>query len=110
MLLPHGGIVPIYEGQFNVCINGPRFTLFHRERPILEGGIGIGRDSTWTELNGIVKDLNWTLEATPRDGLWLAEVPLASIYELKKEPINWVFDFVRHLGAAMIRSDSNRLF
>ncbi len=106
-LLPYGGVVPIFEGQFNVCINGARFTLFYKNAPILEGGIGIGCDSTWIELHSVIKSLDWTLEATPRDGLWLAEVPLASIYELKNEPINWVFDFVRHLAVAMIESGSN---
>ena len=109
-LLPHGGIVPVFEGQFSVRINGPRFTLFHEDVPIHEGGIGIGCDSTWIELHGIIKDLDWTLEAKPRDGLWVAEVPLASIYQLKEEPINWVFEFVRHLAAAMISSHSNGLF
>ena len=107
-LLPHGGIVPIFEGQFKVCINGPRFTLFHKDVPIHEGGVGIRRDSTWIELIAIIKDLHWALEAKPRDGLWVAEVPLASIYELKEEPINWVFDFVRHLAVAMLSSDSNK--
>jgi hypothetical protein len=106
-LLPHGGVIPIFEGQFSVCINGSRFTLFHNDKPIHEGGIGVGRDSTWIELTDIIKDLKWTLEAKPRDGLWVAEVPLASIYKLKDDPINWVFDFVRHLAAAMIASQSN---
>lgn len=107
-LLPFGGLVPVFEGQFWVSIRGPRFTLFHKDMPIHEGGIGIGCDSTWAELHGVIKDLDWTLEAIPRDGLWVAEIPLASIYELGEEPINWIFDFVRHLAAAMICSDSNR--
>lgn len=102
--------MPIFEGQFNVCIIGPRFTLFHRGVEIHCGGIGIGRDSTWVHLHGIIKSLGWTLQAKPRDGLWLGEIPLASIYELKEEPINWVYDFVRHLAVAMISSDSGRLF
>ena len=105
-LLPHGGVVPIFEGQFNVAINGARFTLSYKNLPILEGGIGIGYDSTWIELHSVIKSLDWTLEAMPRDGLWLAEVPLASIYELKDEPINWVFDFIRHLAVAMIKTGS----
>ena len=107
-LLPHGGVIPIFAGQFTVRIQGPRFTLFHQGIPIHEGGVGIGRDSTWQQLHGIINDLDWTLEAQPRDGLWLGEIPLASIYELKEDPINWVFDFVRHLAVAMIGSDSNR--
>lgn len=107
-LLPFGGLVPVFEGQFWVSIRGPRFTLFHNDMPIQEGGIGIGPDSTWHELHGVIKGLDWTLEADPRDGLWVAEIPLASIYELGEEPINWVFDFVRHLAAAMIESDPNR--
>lgn len=107
-LLPFGGLVPVFEGQFWVSIRGPRFTLFREDMPIHEGGIGIGCDSTWVELCGVLKDLDWTLEAKPTDGLWLAEIPLASIYELGEEPINWVFDFVRHLAAAMIVSDTNR--
>lgn len=97
----------MFAGQFSVEINGPRFTLFCRNEPILEGGIGIGCDSTWVELAGVIKQLKWTLEAKPRDGLWVAEVPLASIYQLDEEPINWVFDFVRHLAVAMIRLMSN---
>lgn len=107
MLLPHGGIVPVFEGQFNVHIKGPRFTLFYKDIPIEEGGVGIGCDSTWIELIGVIRNLGWTLEAKLRDGLWVAEVPLTTIYELKEEPINWVFDFVRHLAVAMIASDSN---
>lgn len=107
-LLPFGGLVPAFEGQFRVSIRGPRFTLFYEDMPIHEGAIGIGCDSTWAEMHGVIKDLDWTLEANPRDGLWVAEIPLASIYELGEEPINWVFDFVRYLAAAMIRSDSNR--
>jgi hypothetical protein len=110
MLLPHGGTVPIFAGQFHVGIKGPRFTLFYKNIPIHEGGIGIGCDSTWIELTGVIKGMDWTIEAKPRDGLWVAEVPLASIYELKEEPINWVFDFVRHLAVAMIHSDSNGPF
>jgi hypothetical protein len=105
-LLPYGGVVPIFEGQFSVSIKRSRFTLFHHYTPIHEGGIGIGCDSTWMELNNLIKSLGWTLEAEPRDGLWLAELPLASIYELKNEPINWVFDFARHLAVAMIESGS----
>lgn len=107
-LLPSGGWVPHFAGQFRVSIKGPRFTLFHKDCPIHEGGIGMGRDMTWIELHGIIKDLDWTLEATPRPGLWVAEIPLSYIYELKGAPINWVSDFVRHLAAAMIASDSNR--
>lgn len=107
-LLPLGGLIPIFSGQFRVSIHGPRFTLFHQDLPIFEGGIGLGRDSTWIELHKIIKALDWTLEAKARDGLWVAEVPLAPINELEDEPINWVFDFVRHLAAAMITSDSNR--
>jgi hypothetical protein len=107
MLLPHGGIVPIFAGQFNVSINGPRFTLFYKDIPIQEGGTGIGCDSTWRELTGLIRGLGWHLEAKPRDGLWVAEVPLTTIYELKEEPINWVFDFVCHLAVAMFTSDSN---
>lgn len=109
MLLPHGGVVPVFEGQFNVRIKGPRFTLLYNDMPIEEAGVGIGCDSTWIGLTRVIKDLDWTLEAKPRDGLWVAEVPLESIYQLKHEPINWVFDFVRHLAVAMIDSDSNRL-
>lgn len=107
-LLPHGGLLPIYNGQFNVSIRGPRFTLFHYTTKIHEGGIGIGCDSTWIELHGIIENLGWTLEANPRDGLWLAEIPLSNIYDLEDEPIDWVFDFLRHLAAAMVSSDSNR--
>lgn len=107
-LLPYGGRIPHLEGPFHVNINGARFTILHNDDPVLEGGIGIGRDTTWIELHGIIKSLDWTLEAKPRDGLWVAEIPLASIYELGEEPINWVFDFVRYLAAAMIDSDSNR--
>lgn len=106
--LPNGGLIHIFEGQFWVSIRGPRFCLFHEDLPILEGGIGIGRDSTWDELHGVIKDLNWTLEAKPHDGFWVAEIPLESMYKLGEEPINWVFDFVRHLAAAMIGSDTNR--
>lgn len=106
-LLPYGGVAPIFEGQFSVGISGTRFTLLYEGSPIYEGGIGIGYDSTWTELHDVIKGLNWTLEAKPREGLWLAEVPLPKLYELEEEPINWVFDFVRHLAAAMISSDSN---
>lgn len=106
-LLPYGGVIPIFEGQFTAYINGPRFTLFCWNKPILEGGIGIGCDSTWIELTNIITDLDWTLEARPRDGLWVGEVPLEAIYKLKNDPINWVFDFVRHLAAAMITSQSN---
>lgn len=106
-LLPDGGVIPFLKGQFHVRIDGPRFTMFHEDFPFHEGGIGIGRDSTWIELHSIIKDLDWTLQAKPRPGLWLGEVPLPYIYELKGAPINWVFDFVRHLAAAMITSDSN---
>ncbi len=108
-LLPNGGLIPLSEGQFTVRINGPRFTLFCRRQPIHEGGIGIGRDSTWCELHGIIRNLGWVIRAKPRDRLWVAEVLLPSIYELELEddPINWVFDFVRHLAVAMATSDSN---
>lgn len=108
MLLPHGGVVPVFEGQFSIRIKGPRFTLFYGDMPIEEAGVGIGCDSTWNDMVGVIKDLDWSLEAKPLDGLWVAEVPLDSIYRLKEEPINWVFDFVRHLAAAMVTSDSNR--
>lgn len=107
-LLPDGGLIPIHEGQFWVSLRGPRYTLFHHDAPIHEGGIGMGRDTTWNELCGVIKDLNWTLEAKHHDGLWVAEIPLESIYNLGEEPINWVFDFVRHLAAAMITSETNR--
>jgi hypothetical protein len=81
--------------------------LSYKDIPIQEGVTGIGCDSTWSELTGLIRDLGWHLEAKPRDGLWVAEVPLTTIYELKEEPINWVFDFVCHLAVAMIASDSN---
>lgn len=107
-LLPYGGSVPFISGQFKVHIDGPRFTMFHKDFPFHEGGIGIGRDLTWIELHGIIKSLDWTLEAKPRPGLWLGEVPLPYMYELRREQIYWVFDFLRHLAAAMIASHSNR--
>lgn len=106
-LLPYGGRVPRVMGPFRVSINGPRFTIFHRECEILEGGIGIGRDWTWIELHNLIKNLDWTLEARPRPGLWLAEVPLPSVYKLKRKQTFWIFNFLRHLAAAMITSDSN---
>jgi len=107
-LLPYGGVVPIFDGQFTVKINGPRFTLLCRNVPIHEGGIGIGRDSTWSELHGIIKSLDWFIRAKPRDKLWVAEVHLPNLYELDDDdPINWVFDFVRHLAVAMATSETN---
>ncbi len=107
-LLPDGGDVPFLRGQFQIRIVGPRFTMFHEDFPFHEGGIGFGRDSTWTELHGIIEDLDWTLEAQPRPELWLGEVPLPYMYELRREQIYWIFDFLRHLAAAMIASHSNR--
>jgi hypothetical protein len=107
-LLPDGGDVPFLRGQFQIRIEGPRFTMYHEDFPFYEGGIGIGRDSTWIELHGIIEDLDWTLEAKPRPGLWLGEVPLPYMYELRREQVYWIFDFLRHLAAAMIASHSNR--
>ena len=107
-LLPYGGVIPIFGGQFSVGISGPRFTLLCKDVPIHEGGIGIGSDSTWSELHGIIKSLDWFIRAKPRDGFWVAEVPLPSLFELGEgDPIIWVFDFVRHLAAAMATSDTN---
>jgi len=70
-LLPYGGSLPFGDGHFRICIDGPRFTLLYKDIPIHEGGIGVGRDATWSELHGIIKGLNWTLEARHRPGLWL---------------------------------------
>lgn len=106
-LLPHGGRVPRVIGQFRVRIDGPRFTIFHHDCPILEGGIGTGRNWTWIELHRLIKSLDWTLEARPRPGLWLAEVPLPCLYKFKRNQTFWIFDFLRHLAAAMITSESN---
>jgi hypothetical protein len=94
-LLLDGGIVPFLTGQFEIRIDGPRFTMFHEDFPFHEGGIGIGKDATWTALDAIIKDLDWSLEAEPRPGLWLGEVPLPYIYELRREQVYWIFDFLR---------------
>jgi len=107
-LLPSGGIIPFLRGQFQIRIDGPRFTMYHEDFPFYEGGIGIGRDVTWIDLHGIIKEMDWTLEAKPCDGFWLGEVQLPYMYDqLEKEQIYWIFDFLRHLAAAMIASDSN---
>lgn len=107
-LLPDGGMIPIYEAQFSVKIKGSRFTLFCRNLPILEGGIGIGNDSTWDELHEVVRSLGWIIQAKARGRLWVAEVHLPCLYELEEDPINWVFDFIRYLAAAMVDSEANR--
>lgn len=50
---------------------------------------------------------NYTLEAEPRPSLWLAEVPLPSLYMVKQGEVFWVFDFLRYLAAAMVTSETN---
>jgi len=107
ILMPYGGKVPRVMGPFSIAIEGPSFTLLHRECPILIGGIGRGHDRTWIDLISLIKELDWTPEAEPRQGLWLAEVPLPSLYLLKRNQTVWIFDFLRHLAAAMITSETN---
>lgn len=108
LLLPRGGLVPRVDGPCSVRISGPTFGLYYRERLILTGGIGRGRDSTWWKLRAVMKDYDYTLEEKARPGLWLAEVPLPCIYELKRRQTYWIFDFLKHLAAAMIVSEKNR--
>lgn len=107
-LLPNGGRVPRVAAPCHVTMVGPLFNLYYRDSLILTGGVGRGRDSTWRRLLRTMRMYNYSLEAAPRPGLWLAEVPLPSLYMVKDGEVSWVFDFLRHLAAAMITSDSNR--
>ena len=106
-LLPDGGLVPRVKGSFHVEIDGPFFTLFHTYYPILGAGIGRGRDCTWKRLLLLMKEYDYTLEADLHHGLWLAEVPLPRLYQLKIY-YGWIFDFLRYLAAAMITSEKSK--
>jgi hypothetical protein len=106
-LLPNGGRVPNVKAPCHVTIAGPLFNLYYRDSLILTGGVGRGRDSTWRRLIKTMRMYNYSLEAAPRPGLWLAEVPLPSLYMVKDGEVSWVFDFLRHLAAAMVTSEFN---
>lgn len=107
-LLPDGGRVPFVKGPYFVRIEGPTFTLFRQDCPILCGGIGRGCDWTWDQLLSLMRDFDFDLQAKPHQGLWLAVIPLPSIYALKKKDTGWMFDFQRHLAAAMLSSRANK--
>ena len=55
-----------------------------------------------------MREHDYTLEAELHHGLWLAEVPLPSLYQLKRYSYGWIFDFLRYLAAAMITSEKNK--
>lgn len=106
-LLPSGGRVPFVKGPYFVRIEGPTFTLFHYDLPTVCGGIGRGCDWTWNQMLSLMRDFDFDLQAKPHQGLWLAVIPLPSIYTFKKKETGWMFDFQRHLAAAMVSSETN---
>lgn len=103
-LLPDGGLVPFVDESFHVQVEGPTFTIFRCDCPILAGGIGRGKDRTWYELISLLDDLNLAYDRKPHPKLWLAIVHLPSIYAFSEKEISWMIDFQRHLAAAMFLS------
>lgn len=107
-LLPDGGPVPWIEEPYHVTIEGPKFTLFRHSCPILAGGIGRGNDRTWKQLISLLDLFDQTYRGKPHPKLWLAIVLLPTITAFAPEEVQWMFDFQRHLAAAMFNSDANK--
>lgn len=107
-LLPEGGRVPFVKGPYSVGIEGPTFTLYRKDCPLVCGGIGRGCDLTWGQMLSLMRDFDFELQTKPHQGLWLAVIPLPTIHTLKRKETGWMFDFQRHLAAAMLSSSGNK--
>ncbi len=103
-LLPGGGRIPKIDKRFHVVISGAKFLVIRCACPILVGGIGRGQDSTWDELTSLLDDLGQDYQGCPHPRLWLAVVLLPAIAAFEDDEVRWMYDFQRHLAAAMFQS------
>jgi len=77
---------PIQTHETNK-VEGPTFTIFRYDCPMLAGGIGRGKDQTWNKLISLVGELDIAYDRKPHPRLWLAIVHLPSIYAFSENEI-----------------------